>query len=457
VAALWDEVRTALTATQISERDQLFEATVLRFVADREPASMRVLLARHGQVEVLLSRPFVSLSGDSLSSAGYWRDVAGDSVEYHAPDADALSSNAFLRDHCFALASVPRNRAGMVGLAFEPVRQRRLPDIAGTIWLDAVSFELRLVEYRYTRLPPAPNAVRSGGEVHFSRLANGAWIVRRWFIRMPQFAETRGLPRVYRFREAGGDVAAPGLEAQSRPAIVMGTVRDSSGRALPNALVRLIGTRHTAVTDQAGSYRLDSLPVGNFTVAVQPGDYDLFSVIAAQQSVNLSSGTTARVNLRTLSMAEVSAWHCGAQRSAWTRSALLVTVLDSASSLAISGTRLRLIEADDRSPGEAARFLFRPSDRLTDGNGFAAFCAVPPGVPIELALISSDSLSQHVMTLLLRREEVSAHVIRVRRNTRTSLPPPSTQHGSSEAIIEPGALGMRRAGSSNPRRVEPRE
>ena len=183
VASLWDETRTALEATRISLRDRLIQANVSRYVSELDPASLRVLFDWRADAQLMVEQPFRSLDGDSLSRIGYWRNLSGDSAEFHGPDAVALASNAFIRDHCFSLAATPRNRAGLVGLAFQPARDRRLPDIAGTVWLDGRTFELRLVEFRYTRLPPMPNVERVGGEVHFARLANGAWIVHRWFIR----------------------------------------------------------------------------------------------------------------------------------------------------------------------------------------------------------------------------------------------------------------------------------
>src|SRR4030095_16668473 len=177
IASLWDEARTALEATEISLRDKLMAASISRYAAELDPATLRVLFDWRSDAQVMTSQPFTSMSGDSLSAVGYWRRLEGDSVEYLAPDASALSSNAFIRDHCFTLAGARRDRRGLVGLSFVPATERTLPDIAGTIWLDARSFELRLVEFRYTRLPAMAYAQRVGGEVHFARLASGAWIV----------------------------------------------------------------------------------------------------------------------------------------------------------------------------------------------------------------------------------------------------------------------------------------
>jgi hypothetical protein len=149
-------------------------ASISRYAAELDPATCACCSTGARIAQVMTSQPFTSMTGDSLSAVGYWRRLPGDSVEYLAPDASALSSNAFIRDHCFTLAGARRDRRGLVGLSFVPATERTLPDIAGTIWLDARSFELRLVEFRYTRLPAMAYAQRVGGEVHFARLASGA-------------------------------------------------------------------------------------------------------------------------------------------------------------------------------------------------------------------------------------------------------------------------------------------
>jgi hypothetical protein len=82
-------------------------------------------------------------------------------------------------------------RRGFLGIAFRPRTNRITGGINGTIWLDAGTFELRFVEFRYTNLITVPSNPHLGGEVHFLRLESGAWLVRRWLVRMPQFPEIR--------------------------------------------------------------------------------------------------------------------------------------------------------------------------------------------------------------------------------------------------------------------------
>ena len=188
VASLWDEARTALTATQVSLRDRLVRARIVRYIRDLDAQTLRLVAERCAvRARGVVERPFVSLPGEALSRAGYWRVLPNDSIAYYAPDADVLLSSTFARDHCFGTSEGRGDRAGLTGMSFEPESERDAPDVRGVIWLDARTFELRLVEFRYSRLPVATTNRNIGGEVHFARLPRGTWIVERWFIRTPRY------------------------------------------------------------------------------------------------------------------------------------------------------------------------------------------------------------------------------------------------------------------------------
>jgi hypothetical protein len=190
VASLWEEARTALTATQVSLRDRLVRARVVRYVHELDAQNLRVEAERmRRQTYGVVERPFFSQSGEVLSRGGYWRVLPNDSITYYAPDADVLLSTTFARDHCFAVAEGRGDQAGWTGISFEPVAGREVPDVRGTLWLDSRTFELKLVEFRYSRLPVATTNRHIGGEVRFARLPSGAWIVERWFIRMPRYGD----------------------------------------------------------------------------------------------------------------------------------------------------------------------------------------------------------------------------------------------------------------------------
>jgi hypothetical protein len=85
---------------------------------------------------------------------------------------------------------------GLIGLAFEPARKRRVADVKGVLWLDAATAELRHLEFTYTNLPWDVPASRVGGRVEFEQLASGVWIVRRWYVRAPRMGIERSFFRM---------------------------------------------------------------------------------------------------------------------------------------------------------------------------------------------------------------------------------------------------------------------
>jgi len=431
IASLWDEARTALEATEISQRERLISATISRYAGELDPASLRVLFDWRSDAQVMVQQPFTSMSGDSLSAMGYWRVLPGDSVEYLAPDASALLSNAFIRDHCFTLAGAPRNRRDLVGLSFAPSRDRRLPDIRGTVWLDARRFELRFIEFRYTQLPEMPDAERVGGEVYFSRLESGAWIVDRWFIRMPQVIV---LPEAIvprrQLREEGGTVITSGVTLSIPPSTVIGVVRDSAGRPLAGALVRAIGAHRQAVTGDDGTYRIDSLPPGGVSIVAHTDGYDSFAVLADSRRIELQAGRTQRVDLRARTSGNIRNEACTDPnlryiQRARVRGALRLLLVDSATSVPMTGIRFLVSwparndaalrrTAAPTGPGWAGPEQHQQA--LTDSRGAATFCDLPFGFPLEVSLAGPSSARTHVMMVELKSSGITGRVVYGRVN-----------------------------------------
>lgn len=191
VAQLWEEARTALTATELSVGASAIDVEwqAFQFLMDREGARAREqsVLTRRGATE----RPFVSVSADSLVQQGYVVQSRSD-ILYRAPDAAVLLSDQFAATHCFQVEPITPGRSHWVGVAFRPTPARgKMRDITGTLWLDRATAELRLLEYRYTNLPPESDLPLIGGFVEFARLATGQWVVARWAIRTPHMARQR--------------------------------------------------------------------------------------------------------------------------------------------------------------------------------------------------------------------------------------------------------------------------
>jgi hypothetical protein len=211
---LWDEARKVLGVVDWSlSQGVTFEIATFRRQLDRQGRPVRA--SRPDTASTTGRRPFATPSPAQLAEHGFIRAERGDDYVFYAPDAEVLLSDEFLSTHCFWIVR-PRGRqnAGLVGLAFEPLRTTRTPDIYGTLWLDATTSELRRLEYRYTSVPWGLSDGMASGEIVFARAPGGGWIMQRWSIRIPQVRhapDMRGVPPDKQFmhigfEEAGGEV-----------------------------------------------------------------------------------------------------------------------------------------------------------------------------------------------------------------------------------------------------------
>lgn len=321
IASLWAEASAALTASELSTRDRLFRATVRRYRRVLEPRALAVRSESREAVRTGSERAFVSIAAESLAAVDYARVLPDGTIEHFAPDERVLLSDSFVRDHCFGLA---RPTATEVGITFTPVRQRRASDIEGTIWLDARTFELRRVAFRYTNFPLPVTDPRTGGEVHFQRLESGAWYVSRWFMRTPR-AELRravgslrapqaGGERVVvaGFNEVGGSVQPDGRPATVRLATLTGRVVDSTRRRpLAAARVSLEGMSLADTSGSDGSFRLDSIPRGTYTLLVEHSGYDRLGLVAAEQLLEIAEGGASVTLVEALGTDQILRQLCG--------------------------------------------------------------------------------------------------------------------------------------------------
>ncbi len=397
VAALWEEARTALDAAEISLRDKLFTAQVTRYIRELEPRSLRVLRETRSEVRGVVASPLSSLPAESLSAHGYWRAADGGGAHYYGPDARVLLSDAFLGDHCFRSVSGTGTREGLVGLAFAPVANRPVPDVEGTLWLDARTFELRLVEFRYDRVRDGVERDKVGGELHFARLGNGAWIVRRWHLRVPLLGRPRDplategsapwvlvRPSLLALSEEGGVVTTDDMRRPARPARVAGVVRDSGGRQpLMGATVRVGGTARTTISDREGRFGFDSLPPGLMTVVVSTPGYDSLGLVAADQSVELRSGESRRLQLTALDARALTTRLCQGRAAPWGRATVHLTVRDPASGAPLPGAvaSAHWMSTAGRAANDSVPAL---TEGTTDSRGQVTLCEVPSGRPVTL-------------------------------------------------------------------------
>lgn len=210
-ARLWEEARKALSVAAWTRSERLYRYEVARFQRALDPYSLRPHEETRTTFSTWTRNPIRAVPIDLLERQGYIHGEPDGSWTFYAPDAHTLLSDQFLDSHCFRPRTGGRAQPGLVGLAFQPVRNdSRTTDIEGTLWIDANSGELRFIEFRYTRLPYRVSSRGIGGRIDLERLPNGAWIVRRWHIRMPRvvMAGTAGPQFILEIVESGGEVVS---------------------------------------------------------------------------------------------------------------------------------------------------------------------------------------------------------------------------------------------------------
>jgi hypothetical protein len=316
-AALWEEIRKALTANVLTQQRRL-PLHLREFVRE---VNLRGRALREWVVRSTLvrGRPFVSLPPAALAQSGFVFPV-GDSTNFAAPDASLLLSDEFVATHCFRAAS---GKGPLVGLAFEPAPGRSLPDVAGTLWVDRASGELQFLEYGYTNVPGGLERAELGGRVEFRRLPGGAWIVGYWHIRAPRLVTTtvgesysqRQVARLVGYIDHGGraDLAADGLGRVDR-ALIAGRVYDSTvGAGLAGAVVRVRGSPDSVLSDGQGRFELAVAASGDQVVSASHAKLGLLRE-PTSRAVLLSLGDTTLVQFAVPPVAAFVRASCGAPR-----------------------------------------------------------------------------------------------------------------------------------------------
>jgi hypothetical protein len=182
VYQVWEEARKALAAIVWTGQQPYYRFDAVHYQRTLDAEGEPVSAAEYEEVRYFGRHPFRSIPTRDLVLGGFVQQVSG-AVQYYGPDAEVMLSTEFLRRHCFHLAE--GGDSGLVGLEFEPVDEARVTDIAGTMWLDASSSELRRLDFRYENLDLPVDTRALGGTVEFTRLPSGAWIVQHWAIRVP--------------------------------------------------------------------------------------------------------------------------------------------------------------------------------------------------------------------------------------------------------------------------------
>lgn len=209
VFQIWDEARKALAVASLTDERGRFRYETVKYERQIDRETGVVLEEERSRRGGFMKTQYESRPAEDLAEHGFVRKEGTRNL-YLAPDASVLLSDTFLDTHCFHLADPAQAPPGLVGLGFRPTGEyRSVPDIAGVLWIDRETAELRWLQYTYVYLEPERTSPEVGGRVDFERMPDGTWIVREWWIRMPIMAvqpDFRGRPLrfIVRYQQTGG-------------------------------------------------------------------------------------------------------------------------------------------------------------------------------------------------------------------------------------------------------------
>jgi hypothetical protein len=319
---LWEQAKAGLLATVVARETKPATVQALTYKRVTTTTDERVTQQTSQLTSAYSNRPFVAAAEASFfAQRGFMQEDASGRL-FSAPDADVLLDEAFAATHCFHIEAADKDHPDQIGLAFSPARGRdALVEVAGVIWIDRVSPQLRSLDFRYTGLEPAATRAGSGGHVEFRTMENGLSFIERWHLRLVTLTAeqrpqdmTKGLPtdrrrrtdfRVADLRVSGGIVLAAtwpdGTAWRDSAAGLKGSVVQlHSSLSVPAALVSLEGAKLETQTSADGSFELAPIVPGRYTVVVADTTLGAYSAPrSAQMTVDVSRGrlTTIRVEL----------------------------------------------------------------------------------------------------------------------------------------------------------------
>ena len=423
VSRVWEEARKALAAAAFTDETSVYRYITMKYERDLDPEARTVRNEQRNFSDLMQRQTFVSRPAEELMSDGFVQEEE-DGVYYYAPDANVLLSDVFLDSHCLRVRQGEDETDGLIGLAFEPVgrRGRGHIDIRGVMWLEPESSELQWLEFDYTDLDAEVRSRHLGGKVVFAGLPNGTWVVREWYIRMPQ---TGVRPNPFtnfpqRFlagiQETGAlvmRILTPEGETlvESETGVIEGTVLDSlHTRPLEGARVFADGTGHSAVTGPDGRYRLTGLTEGVYRIAYHHPLLEEVGHAPEPVEVEVRRGEIAALRLLTPSRREVLRAACAAEDVVEGTAVLAGRVVAANSGVPVEGATVTATWTgwdigtiargnNPRGGGDPAAGLVRLEQRdgqyemVTGTDGRFLFCRVPvgPDVVVEAAAVNGDA------------------------------------------------------------------
>jgi hypothetical protein len=433
-AALWEEARKALYAAELVQQTDGYRARMQHYERGYDKRGQRVSFENVWEEEATIQQnPFAAIDAHDLAQNGYIRvDSSGvnSATIYYAPDAHVLVGDPFTETHCFRVDDRKRADEGLIGLQFEPVENRDLPDVQGTLWLDRRSSELRSLDYSYTELPRGAARDRSGGRLEFRRLPSGAWIVQSWWIRMPVFItvtrpgrdasvpggvltrrETR-TSTLSAFRERGAEVLTAEAIAERIPlAAIGGTVIDHTrAQPLAGAMVRALESGRVGYANASGAFRIDSLPDGRQTLVFSHPRVDSLGLTVSPYPAVARVGELTVAHLGIPARAAYDAGACADSLSIDALGIIAGGVRDADTERPIVDAQVVLIY--EQTPGDEDA---ESAQAQTDANGNFRFCGVPRTGQVSLRAERAGTAGvRHVLPSPRNRITIFEIPVRVR-------------------------------------------
>ncbi len=402
-ARVWDEARKALAAAAWTRERGIYRYRLVNYERELEPDARRVLEEERRYERGFSRNPFVSRPAEELLEDGFVERGPEGGFVYYAPDADVLLSDPFLDTHCVRLRRGQDEAEGLLGLAFEPVDDRDVPDIEGVLWLDPATQRLRWLDFRYTDVWLDISTEHLGGRIVFEALPNGTWIVREWRIRMPivarrqdRFARPGHDLYLARVKETGGEVIRveePGgrVVLDTESGALRGVVLDSLGSGpVAEASVGIRGTDLHAVTGPSGKFRFQGLGEGTYELTYTHPVLDSLGHRAESHPVEVRKGEVASLRVRIPSRSEVLEGLCRDPDRPPDAGILVGWVRSREGGKALPGARVEVrwsgwwaSRRGPEAPVEVEETRYRLS-LDTDEGGFFRACTVPTDHPIQI-------------------------------------------------------------------------
>ena len=404
IAVVWNEARKALSAAAFTDQQGLYRYETM--IYNRQLDTTHTILSEEEtHREGYMRTPFDSRPAEDLVSNGFVQDD-GQGRRYFAPNAAVLLSDAFLDTHCFGLAREDRGTEGMIGLVFEPTGDdKSVTDIAGTMWIDTETAELRWLDFRYEYVDGDISSRDVGGRVDFRRMPSGTWIVPEWWIRMPVIAQEtdyQGIPRrfVNGFHQTGGrvlDIREGGgrsLGQRIQTGGVEGIVVDSLGTVRQGVRVGVVGSNQEVYTNAEGGYSITGLTPGRYQVRFVDPALEQYGFVPDPLARDVIRGEMAMLDYHLPAIGDVLFDACRGQPRPEDSAVLAGRVRDSGDR-PVAGAIVRVQWTDYRViSGRNITGDIRGFETTSDAAGFYMFCQVPTDVPLEVQGVLGEEQSE---------------------------------------------------------------